>query len=400
MKAKKLLAGILAGTMVLSSAVTVSAATLDKGTLTCTTFWGEHSSGVAIKEQAVTFTFNAKSTGAGANSYESPVYVVYSSDNGKAYSANADDADGQKHKYKEYLVCRSDVYAWTSAGATGWGNDGVAIPNALGSGYGFTGTPPADGGETWTTYFAEQMQKVQKGTITAYISGKNAIVNFKIAGAESTATIPVSSTKDLYIGLTGEKCNITNMQYEYSTVSQDDVKVSLTKTKYTYNGKTQKPGVKVTGKDGKAIDKANYTVSYPKSSKKAGSYKVTVSFKNDYKDYVARELSYTIKKASQKITAKLSSSTVKLSKAKKKNQTVNLYVKGNKASLSVTPSSKKQVTVKKGKAIKSGKYKGYTQYKVTIKKTKKKATYSIKVYAKSSSNYSKSSTKTLKIKVK
>lgn len=407
MKAKKLIAGILAGTMVLSSAVTASAATLDNGTVASGSFWTNRSSGIAIKDSVVTLTFKTKGTPTA--SWNCPSYIVYSSTDGKSYNGGpSDNADAQKSyetgltkNYKEYLVCRGDVYAWTSAGATAW-EDGVAGPNTLGDGYGFTGTAPAvDEGTDWTVYFQEQIKAGTTGTITAYYSNKNVVVNYKIAGAESTATIPVSSASNLYLGLTTDSCEVTNMSYSYATVSQNDVKVSVNKTSFTYNGKVRKPTVTVKDKNGKAIASSNYTIKYSnKNSKKAGSYTVTVSFKNDYKGIVDREFTYTINKATQKVTAQLSSKTIKLKKIKKNKQTVSLYVKGNKTSLSITPSDKKKVTVKKVKAVKSGKWKGYTKYTVTVKKTTKKTTYSIKVYAKSTANYSQSASKTVKIKVK
>lgn len=412
MKAKKLIAGILAGTMVLSSAVTASAATattLGTGTLECGNFWANRTSGIAIKDSVVTLTFTAK--GDVTAVYQNPIYIVYSSTDGNSYNGGPSDTDADAQKsyetgltknYKEYLVCRGDVYAWTSAGGTSWGSDGIATPNTLGDGYGFTGTAPAvDEGTSWTDYFMSQVKAGTTGTITAYYSNKNVIVNYKIAGAESTATIPVSSASNLYLGLTGENCKITNMKYSYATVSQNDVKVSVNKTSFTYNGKVRKPTVTVKDKNGKAIASSNYTIKYSnKNSKKAGSYTVTVSFKNDYKGIVDREFTYTINKATQKVTAQLSSNTIKLKKIKKNKQTVSLYVKGNKTSLSITPSDKKKVTVKKVKAVKSGKWKGYTKYTVTVKKTTKKTTYSIKVYAKSTANYSQSASKTVKIKVK
>ena len=68
--------------------------------------------------------------------------------------------------------------------------------------------------------------------------------------------------------------------------------VSLSKSSFTYNGKTQKP--KVTVKvNGKKLSSSKYNVSYPRKSVNAGTYDVKVSLKNGYSG--SKTVSYKIK---------------------------------------------------------------------------------------------------------
>ncbi len=58
--------------------------------------------------------------------------------------------------------------------------------------------------------------------------------------------------------------------------------ITLSKTKYTYDGKTHKPTVTVKDSKGKKISSANYTVSYSSGCKNVGKYKVTIKMKGNY----------------------------------------------------------------------------------------------------------------------
>lgn len=64
-------------------------------------------------------------------------------------------------------------------------------------------------------------------------------------------------------------------------ISVKKLKIKLSKTTFTYNGKDQKPKVTVTYK-GKKVKSENYTVKYSSGRKLPGTYKVTVTFKGDY----------------------------------------------------------------------------------------------------------------------
>lgn len=68
-----------------------------------------------------------------------------------------------------------------------------------------------------------------------------------------------------------------------STTIYAPQKIELSKTKYTYNGKTRKPSVRVTDSNENILNAgADYTVSYSKGCKKVGTYTVTVNFTGNY----------------------------------------------------------------------------------------------------------------------
>lgn len=169
--------------------------------------------------------------------------------------------------------------------------------------------------------------------------------------------------------------------------------VSLSQTAYTYNGKVRKPAVTVEDTAGKKLKEGtDYTVKYQNSkSKAAGTYKVTVTFKNDYTGTAA--LKYTIKKAENKISIQPTTKNFKHSSLKKKNGTFTLIasVKENAAkTFSVVSVSKKA----KG-------YIGVSKAgKVTVKKGLGKGTYSlqVKVTAAKTANY-KTTSVTEKVKI-
>lgn len=415
MNAKKLIAGILAGTMVLGTASVATFAadyvakqkvgeapaydteyTLDVLAEACK-WWDPNTFSNALKlsDHAVTVTFDTTNSNV---AYPWTYCYVYSSTTGAIYGGNPNDESyqaGKAAKMKEYGAIRGDAFAFSPNGATGW-SDGVITYANLGSGYemNLIGELPSTWVDDWT---ADIKSNGAKGTIVAYKDDKNAYIDYTYNGVETLTTIPLDSNyKDTYICLAADSSGVANVKYSYSAIAESSVKTSVNKTSFTYNGKVQKPTVKVTDEKGKAIAASNYTIAYSdKNSKKAGSYTITITFKNAYSKLRPRTYNYTINKAKQKLTLAKTSVSLKASAVKKKAKTYKMYVKGNSTGLSVSSSDKK-VTVKKAK--KSSK-KGYTQYNITVKKGTKKGTYIISMYAKSNANYLQSGVKKFKVKV-
>lgn len=92
-------------------------------------------------------------------------------------------------------------------------------------------------------------------------------------------------------------------------------KISLSSTKYVYNGNAKKPSVTVKDYKGATISSNNYTVSYDKGRKNVGRYKVTIKYRNNYSG--SKSLYFTIvPKASSisKLTAVKKGFTVKWKK--------------------------------------------------------------------------------------
>lgn len=76
--------------------------------------------------------------------------------------------------------------------------------------------------------------------------------------------------------------------------------ITLSKTSFTYNGKTQKPSVTV--KDGTtALTSSNYAVTYTSGLKNAGTYKITVTMNGNYSGTVTRSYKIVAKSVTPKV---------------------------------------------------------------------------------------------------
>ena len=77
--------------------------------------------------------------------------------------------------------------------------------------------------------------------------------------------------------------------------------VSLSAVSYKYNGKKKTPSVTVVVKGETLTKGIDYTVKYASGRKKVGTYKVTVTFINNYDDLDSQVLTFTIKPKKVKI---------------------------------------------------------------------------------------------------
>ena len=169
--------------------------------------------------------------------------------------------------------------------------------------------------------------------------------------------------------------------------------IKMNKSKFTYNGKVQKPVFTISDSNGKKLNAGiDYAVIYPVASKNVGVYHVGVLFDSDkYEGFY--DTNFSIVAAKNPLSVKGLTKTVKASVVKKKNVTVSALkvtkAQGKKSFKKVKGNKKITVNSKNGK--------------LTIKKGLKKGTYSVKVKvtAKGNKNYlSGSKTVTVKIKVK
>jgi hypothetical protein len=83
-------------------------------------------------------------------------------------------------------------------------------------------------------------------------------------------------------------CSVCGETTKKATTVYYPKTITLSKTSYTYNGKAQKPTVKVVDANGKTVASSNYTVSYASGCKNVGSYKVTIKFKGNYSGTVTK----------------------------------------------------------------------------------------------------------------
>lgn len=125
-----------------------------------------------------------------------------------------------------------------------------------------------------------------------------AVIAMELGFDNPTVQVSAYVTKS---GITAESDLSKALPFENSLAAPD--KITLSKTSYTYDGNAKKPTVTVKDANGATIAKANYTVKYANNTK-AGTGKVTVTFKGDYADFAAMSKTFTI--------AKAKASTVKL----------------------------------------------------------------------------------------
>ena len=176
-------------------------------------------------------------------------------------------------------------------------------------------------------------------------------------------------------------------------------KVALSKSAYTYNGKVQKPSIKtIKGMELKAG--TDYEATWPKGSKNAGKYTVTITGIGKYTG--TTDATYTINKANNPITLKAKTVKVKYKKLKKKAKTIK---RANAFAVSKAKGklSYKLVSAKKGKKSFRKKFSVNAKTgKITVKKRLKKGTYKVKVKVKAAgnANYKASAWKTVTFKVK
>ncbi|MDO5547562.1 MAG: fibronectin type III domain-containing protein [Eubacteriales bacterium] len=79
-------------------------------------------------------------------------------------------------------------------------------------------------------------------------------------------------------------------------------KAALSRTKYSYNGKSKKPSVTVTDSTGAVIASSHYTVTYPKTSSKVGTYYLSVKFRgSQYSGTLSKAASFSVAPRSTEI---------------------------------------------------------------------------------------------------
>ncbi len=169
--------------------------------------------------------------------------------------------------------------------------------------------------------------------------------------------------------------------------------VVLSKKTYTYDGSAKKP--KVTVKDGsKILTTSEYSVSYASGRTNAGTYKVKVTLKGNYKG--TKTVSFTIEKAKQPMTVTAKTPSVKASDLKKKAQTIKISqavtIKNAKGTKSYEITDKGKLTKIKINAETGS---------ITVPKGTGKGTYTIKIKitAAGTKNY-KPGSKNVSVKIK
>lgn len=111
----------------------------------------------------------------------------------------------------------------------------------------------------------------------AFVGGSTNVAVHNVTTASTTVKKATTSAN----GLITKKCATCGKIISTTTIYYPKT-VTLSATSYTYDGKVKTPAVTVKGSDGKVISSGNYSVAYASGRTNAGTYKVTVTFKNNY----------------------------------------------------------------------------------------------------------------------
>ena len=212
-----------------------------------------------------------------------------------------------------------------------------------------------------------------------------------------------------------ERSGVTGFAYSLDALYTEQIlapdlanaTVKLSSSSFTYNGKAKTPAVTVTSAAGKVLAQGtDYTVAYS-GNKNVGTATVTVTGTGSYSG--TNTATFTIGKASQKLTVKAKKATTVKNKTKKGKLKKAVSVKASKLySVSGAKGTKtftKGTVKRNGKKVKGSQLKKIVVSKagkVTLKKGLKKGTYKlkVKVKAKATANYKASSTKTVTVTIK
>ena len=177
------------------------------------------------------------------------------------------------------------------------------------------------------------------------------------AEGHSTKTSALLTATETESGILVTSCETCGIITDASLINRIE-SVSLSKTSYTYNGKTQKPKVVVKTSKGKLLTEGkDYTVKYPKGMKNPGTYTVTITFKGSYSG--KKTLTFTI--APKAPTLKV--------KAGAKKATLSWNKQTGSSGYVVYMATSKNGKYKKLATVKGGSKTSYTAAKLTKGKT-------------------------------
>lgn len=165
--------------------------------------------------------------------------------------------------------------------------------------------------------------------------------------------------------------------YEHKNFGSFDGTITLKKTKFTYNGKTNKPAITVTNASGIKLASNNYTVTYTTNCKSVGTHKITIKLNGVYTGTITKSFVINPKNTTG-LKAKKAKKGIKVSWKKLTAQTTGYQVRYSakssmKGAKSVTIKSNKKTSYTFSKLSKKKKY--YFQIR-TYKKVNGKTYYS------------------------
>ena len=169
----------------------------EKG-IKCTSFKEEQSVGIPLTPYPVTITFDTKSDDDADKNWYTPLAIIYASDDGEYAPAGTEPTNN----YFEYSLTRSDAFGIKSEPVE------YTYQNKL--------APEWESWEKWL----EINRAGTKCKITAVRDERYVLVSIENAGVtiKATTTMPADmKNRDLFLTITGEKCQMTNFTIERLT---------------------------------------------------------------------------------------------------------------------------------------------------------------------------------------
>ena len=207
---KKLIAILLAVSMIMAFALTASAAETTLPDSDGTGWWVNHTEGIEVTEEGVTVTFTNTTYETASGNWNGPLCVLYTGSENKVNGAD----------YLEYWVQRGDAYGWGNAAYYG-----VTLPDPPAEGEGLNTawtshmetagiTFSSTGIEGWVGWdaFVDALKAGAEGKITAKLVDGKAEIVMEINGLQSTVIAPVDTSKPVYISLFAELATLTNIK--------------------------------------------------------------------------------------------------------------------------------------------------------------------------------------------
>lgn len=191
---KKILALAIAVMMICVCAFSVSAAETALPDVDSPAFWGGHSAGIEVTAEGVDITFTSTTYAEATDWFHGPIYILFTADEAKVNGAG----------YAEYWVQRGDNAGWSPLANT-W--EGMATLN----GAGITMESTC---ENWDALWATWLDNLKAGCevkIHAELQENNAVITMELQTLKMVTTIPVDTTKTVYLSLSGEKATLTNI---------------------------------------------------------------------------------------------------------------------------------------------------------------------------------------------
>lgn len=197
---KKILTIALVLVMLSVCALPVFAAEKTLPDLDCSGWWVAHSEGVEITADGVEITFTNTTYESAAENWFGPLWILYTGDEAKVNGAG----------YVEYWVQRGDNYGWCVASqyygvdlnrwsdAAALAEKGISFTDAFAEGFDWANFLPA-------------LKAGAEVKITAKLDGSNVLITTEVGGITNNATLPVDTSKPVYLSLSGEMTKLTNI---------------------------------------------------------------------------------------------------------------------------------------------------------------------------------------------